>query len=233
MCTVTYLPLKKGAFIITSNRDENRSRSASAPASLSAEESTLVFPKDPKSGGSWICASKDGRVVCLLNGAFEKHKHEPPYRKSRGLVVLESFSYPSFQHFTDSYKFEEIEPFTLVMRDKSNLRELRWDGKVKHLKDLDIYQEYLWASATLYSDHLIAKRKKWFLEWQDSYSNYHMDDIIHWHGHTGDGDSENDLVMNRNNIVETISITSVMQSDRSVSMKHKDLLNGSMTEFSF
>lgn len=233
MCTVTYLPLLEEGFIITSNRDENRSRAASMPAALDSESSKLVFPKDPKSGGSWICASKSGTVVCLLNGAYKKHKHRPPYRKSRGLVVLDVFSFTSVDEFLEEYSFSEIEPFTLILRDKSSLTELRWDGSESFINNLDVYKTHLWASSTLYPDAVIEKRKYWFNQWLQEQDQYKMEKIVHWHKSTGEGDTENDLVMNRNNIVETISITSVARQVDEVTMSYLDLLTEEHSEFSF
>lgn len=230
MCTVTYLPLSSKGYIISSNRDENRQRSASEPASLETHDSTLIFPKDPKSGGSWICSDSSGRSVCLLNGAFKKHKHQPPYRKSRGLVVLEVFNYESFTEFLDTYNLEDIEPFTLILRDEDQLRELRWDGEKKHITSLAIDKAHLWASSTLYNDELIQKRREWFNLWLRNTKNYNVEDIMAWHRHTGDGDSENDLVMNRNGMVETISISSILNSMDMKSMTHLDLLNETKTE---
>ncbi|MBK9018424.1 MAG: NRDE family protein [Saprospiraceae bacterium] len=39
---------------------------------------SLIFPRDTAAGGTWIAASDTNRVACLLNGAFVKHKHQPP-----------------------------------------------------------------------------------------------------------------------------------------------------------
>jgi hypothetical protein len=37
----------------------------------------MIYPKDARSGGSWIVACHDETVACLLNGAFEKHEKNP------------------------------------------------------------------------------------------------------------------------------------------------------------
>lgn len=98
MCTVTYLPVSTG-FVLTQNRDEAPTRS---PQIISKEKrfgTELLFPKDTKAGGTWIATARDGRTACLLNGAFEKHKHEPPYRLSRGLVLLDFLDGPSHSFF--------------------------------------------------------------------------------------------------------------------------------------
>jgi hypothetical protein len=42
----------------------------------------LIFPKDPKAGGTWFVANADGVILVLLNGADEKHEVQFPYRKA-------------------------------------------------------------------------------------------------------------------------------------------------------
>ena len=88
----------------------------------------LLHPKDARAGGTWLVATNNGTVACLLNGAFKKHHHSPPYRRSRGLMILDAATqYNSFQNFTQHYDFEGIEPFTLVVCESEKVFELRWD----------------------------------------------------------------------------------------------------------
>ena len=57
--------------LITSNRDEHIMRkNALAPAEQDINGKKVVFPKDPKAGGSWFAVAEDGAVVVFLNGAF-------------------------------------------------------------------------------------------------------------------------------------------------------------------
>ncbi|HWZ21081.1 MAG TPA: NRDE family protein, partial [Cytophagaceae bacterium] len=87
MCTVTYLPKPNGEYILTSSRDEKIVRPAAAvPQCYTIGGKSIVFPKDPTAGGSWIAYAGE-KTVCLLNGGFKKHISNPPYKKSRGLVV--------------------------------------------------------------------------------------------------------------------------------------------------
>jgi uncharacterized protein with NRDE domain len=163
MCTVTYLPLGNDEFCLTSNRDETPSRQ---PMELYYDEANnLLFPKEPKHGGTWISASADNRLVCLLNGAFQKHKHEPPYRRSRGLVVLDYFEYGTTAQFVTNYYFDGIEPFTMVIVDNGKLFDFRWDGAAKHLLELDPEKPHIWSSSTLYNDEIKNKRIAWFQNW--------------------------------------------------------------------
>src|ERR1044071_8889387 len=141
MCTVSFVPLSNQSFILTSNRDEAVARGlASAPAIIEKENYRLVCPVDPLASGTWIAASNYGDVICLLNGAFKRHRHQPPYRKSRGLVVMDYFDAGDPKKFSDEYDLTGIEPFTMVMVHRKNslqLFELRWDGNQKYFAQLD------------------------------------------------------------------------------------------------
>ena len=59
----------------------------------------IIFPKDPKAGGTWYAIDEFGTILVLLNGADEKHKVQLPYRKSRGLIVLDIISSGSPKDF--------------------------------------------------------------------------------------------------------------------------------------
>lgn len=226
MCTVTYLPTGKNSFILTSNRDESGQRPTEAPTARAQDNGlNLYYPRDTFAGGTWICAAEDDRLVCLLNGAFEKHKHEPPYRKSRGLVVLEFFSHENASLFFDTYDLEGIEPFTLVIYDKGKLHECRWDGKEQHVSSLSTDEPHIWASATLYPQEVIEKRKKWFAEWLADKEVFRQEGILHFHRFGGEGDVSNDLVMNRFNLVQTVSITSIEKKAEVATMHYHDLMS--------
>ena len=113
MCLVSYLPLSDG-FIISSNRDETPLRSDTKLTKESINDTTILFPKDQK-GGSWIIVSKDGRAICVLNGAFKKHKRKHNYRMSRGLMMKHYFEYNSTTSFLQDFDFSDIEAFTCLL----------------------------------------------------------------------------------------------------------------------
>ena len=88
MCTVSYVPAKAG-FILTSNRDEHISRGIARYHDLyQMDDTILAYPVDAKAGGTWFICNGQGDTGVLLNGAFEKHLPDPPYRKSRGAVLI-------------------------------------------------------------------------------------------------------------------------------------------------
>ena len=225
MCTVTFLPLKEG-FLITSSRDERLSRKpATAPQLQVVGGITLLFPKDTEAGGTWIACTRNGRTVCLLNGAFEPHIHHPPYRKSRGLVVLDFFQSQSAPDFEEQYELAGIEPFTMVIAENGGLQELRWDGTKKYFKQLDASKPNIHSSATLYTPETMAMREEWFGNWLKLHEHYRVDDILDFHLFAGEGDDANRIRMSRLGIVETVSVTCVGVQNNAVQMYYSDLAN--------
>lgn len=229
MCTVTFIPQPDGNFILTSNRDENAARSPRHLTRIEQCGVTLVFPRDTVAGGTWIAAADDGRVVCLLNGAFEKHKHNPPYRHSRGTMVLDFFSFPSAPEFFEKYDFTGLEPFTFIIVDQEGrLFELRWDGRKTHEKQLDHKGFYIWSSSTLYPKQIREQREGWFLEWLAGRSDFSLEAIQLFHRSGGDGDTWNGFIMNRDGRVQTVSITNVVKKTDSIGLIYNDLLRNQL-----
>jgi len=229
MCTLTYLPLENNQFIITTNRDESTLRPAAlAPRILERESGSVLCPIDGKAKGTWVATSETGVTACLLNGAFEKHTPTGNYRMSRGNVVLEIFDYERIDTFIEEYNLEDIEPFTLILLEKKQhlkLTALRWDGSHKHVQMLDTAIPHLWASATLYPPKVIAKRKQWFEAWLSRNPEFTQENIIHFHKTAGEGDPENDLLMQRGQQLRTMSITSVLSGHAANEMYYEDLMN--------
>ena len=113
MCTLTLIK-NRDQLILTHNRDENINRPApSDPIWHTHGNKKLWYPKDEKGGGTWMACSQDS-FVCLLNGGFEKHTWNGPYRHSRGLVPIAALSFKNSSEFVKSYDFNNIEPFTLI-----------------------------------------------------------------------------------------------------------------------
>jgi uncharacterized protein with NRDE domain len=224
MCTVSYISKGKNQFILTSNRDENAARSPHNITRVEKNGVELLFPRDHGAGGSWIVVSNTNKVICILNGAYVKHPHQPPYRLSRGLMALDFFQMRDAKTFFDTFEFEGMESFTMVTYDDGDLWDVRWDGKKIHTTLLNPDGNYIWASATLYDEEAKEKRQKWFAEWQENRTDYSLESIYKFHRYTGEGDIWNDLVMNRLGFVQTVSITQVIKEEESIDMQYNDLL---------
>ena len=139
MCTVSFVNSQEGV-IITSNRDENVIRpSAVAPKNYGLNGKNLIYPKDPKAGGTWFVIDENRTVLVLLNGGKTKHIPELFYRKSRGLIALDIISSTSPKDFWDQINLEDIEPFTLILYQDGELYELIWDGFLKSKNQLALF----------------------------------------------------------------------------------------------
>ncbi len=226
MCTLTYIPVGADDFFFTTNRDENPIRDAEFPKVYPVNESFALYPKDKSAQGTWIMCHENDFTICLLNGAFEKHKHEPPYRKSRGVMVLEFANFQSTRDFILEYNFRGMEPFTiLVVRYKLEriLEELRWDGETAHYRKLDASKLFIWSSSTLYDKDARIMRQNWFSNWKNTEIDFSQENILTFHKTTGSDDTFNGLVMNRKEKVKTLSVTQVRRKNKEVFMFYNDL----------
>lgn len=223
MCTVSFVRVQDTA-IITSNRDEHFQReNATAPDFYQIQNKKLIFPKDAKAGGTWFAAADTGVVAVLLNGAFKKHIAQPPYRKSRGLVLLEIIETDEPLSFFRAIDLDNIEPFTIVLYQSGLLHELRWDGNEKHEKALNSNGNYIWSSSTLYTDEVIKHREGLFERFTHSTDLITSSTIYDFHA-GNNGDTENGFVINRPTGMKTFSITQAVMQDTTVNFLHADLL---------
>lgn len=229
MCTVTFIP-QAGGFILTSNRDEDPNREMALPPELyDTDGGKLIFPKDPRGGGSWICTSSSF-TLCLLNGADRFHEKRGPYRHSRGLVVLNFYEYDGVEDFNNRYDLTDVEPFTLVVVDhqQSVLHQLRWNGISRELRRLNWNQAHIWSSFTLYPEEIIEQREQWFDDFLAKHSQG-QEDVLNFHRFGGTGDIQHDLVMSRHGRVMTISITQITYGSTH-HIRYYDLRKDSMSD---
>lgn len=230
MCTVTYLPLENEGFILTSNRDESPMRKTIPPQKYNEEGVEMTYPKDELAGGTWIGMSSKKRLVCLLNGGFEKHQRNSYYRMSRGVVVKDILSVDNPVEYIQNFNFSKIEPFTIVLVDwneQLNVSELVWDGAEKHFQKLN-QEPKIWSSSMLYDAETKKERVKWFEEWLKGKDEYDQKEILKFHQSTDKGTKGTTLKMKRP-FVETVSVTSV-KKQTSLSLHYIDLKAGEIAD---
>lgn len=234
MCTVTYLPKADGGFIFTSNRDEQAARSPEKLRQIVTSQGlSLTLPQDT-AGGSWIVLSEDGRLACLLNGAFVRHQRKLPYRRSRGLVVLDFFSFNNGQEFWDQYDFNQIEPFTLITIEAGYQIEGRWDGQQIHLRHFPADEPQIWASATLYTTEMQLERQEWWAAFLSTAIGHEPAEVPiqktakaveNFHLTAGKGDPATNLRMSRPAYgVETVSVSQIVAEASTLSFRYHELI---------
>ena len=222
MCTVTYIPTPEGC-IITSNRDEKITRErALSPQEYLIDGKKIIFPKDPKAGGTWV-AHSETKIIVLLNGAREKHIPKPHYRKSRGLIVLDLMTAKKTIDYWGKIDLSDIEPFTIVLIENNKLTQLQWNEVEKSTTEFDAKQFHIWSSSTLYSKEIREKRKEWFQDFIKSKNAPTPEEILHFHQFTESENKEFGLQINRNDVLKTISITQCKVKNDIIQMKYLDL----------
>ena len=221
MCTVSFIS-SANQYLITSNRDEHISR----PLAMEPQEETigsvkLLFPKDPKAGGTWFALNENGSVAVLLNGGFVNHRPTGNYERSRGLVLLDIIASEKPFELLQEMELYQIEPFTLVLF-ATKLLEFRWDGHQKYFKPLDPQENHIWSSATLYRDDVIAHRKCLFEKFIADSNAISHEKIMDFHSNNH-SDFENGFIIDRQTGLKTFSVTQVVLHSEHTVMRHLDL----------
>lgn len=224
MCTVTFVPFRNG-ILLTSNRDEQIVRApALLPEKYRGETGDILLPKDGQAGGTWIALHNNGNAMVLLNGAFNKHAHNPPYRKSRGLIFLDVFdSHSPYTNFS-TIDLNNIEPFTLIIWEGGELFEARWDGTSKYVTPLPVSEPRIWSSATLYNPEVRKKRRLLFDKWLMETSCRSAEEIRKFHEFAHYNDIT--VKMEGNGKLQTVSITGIEITNNKAVMHYKDMLGG-------
>ncbi len=232
MCTVSFV-YSNNKIIITSNRDEQVIRPALEPKNYLINQKQVYFPKDPKAGGTWFAVDEHANVIVLLNGASEKHQWNPPYRKSRGLIVLDIIGATDPKLKWETIGLENIEPFTIVLYCQNELFQLRWNGVEKESVKLNSKENYIWSSSTLYPKNIRETRAHWFANFLNTKKEIHENELFDFHRYTEDTNKENGLVINRDNLLQTLSITQTVIEKNKVVVLYHDLLGSKETSQSF
>lgn len=217
---------------MTSNRDEHVSR----PLAFEPKEETrgsvkVLFPKDPKAGGTWFALNELGHVGVLLNGAFVRHQHKGPYAKSRGLILLDVIASMEPELQLQKMDLHQIEPFTLVLLN-GNLLEFRWDGNQKYFRPLDKSKNHIWSSATLYSDEVIARRAGMFDDFLKEQDHIEASDVVDFHSNNHE-DFENGFIIDRETGLKTFSVTQAVIDQEGMLLRHFDLIDDKTYEMPF
>lgn len=229
MCTITLIPFENNCadFVLTVNRDESVNREAIAPKIYTEKNTRLVYPKDKKSGGTWIGASDQKRLVCLMNGAYSQHRRKKSYRKSRGLVVKDMLRVEHIERAVENYYFDGIEQFTMLIFNWQNsleIYEVIWDGMKIHFNKLP-NRPQIWSAPMTYSEEVRKQREDWFgifLKRLD-YSELRAERLWSFHHAAKVDNKMNGLIIDRGEL-KTTSITQFIHRSTENEIRFKNLL---------
>jgi Transport and Golgi organisation 2 len=229
MCTVTYFPTEKG-YILTHNRDEKPSRSPQSLTVVKDGSRSCIYPQDQQAQGSWILIHSKGMSACLLNGAFENHEKNQPYRMSRGKILLSLAQSKHTDIWLNTYDLDQIEPFTMIICQDAELIELVWDGNKKYIHNLGTEIPTIWSSSTLYTPDIKLQRKQIFYQWLDNIKEYDPAAwMLRFHEVGSIGDINNNILMYRDHGPRTVSTTQVIFNQDMYSFKYYDRLKDSIS----
>lgn len=228
MCTVIFLPTHEH-ILFSSNRDENPLRpSALKPGVIYQDTLKIVCPVDQKAGGTWAGVNENGDVFILLNGAFKKHTPTGNYRKSRGIIVRELLAnvFPVLKWRVTN--LTDIEPFTIVAWCSNKLYEFIWDGESKYTRQLPKHRPHIWSSSTLYDRSAKQKRNDLFDNWTSLAKNYSKQELVQFlKSYT---DKDNGFVMNRQDNLRTLSISTIEVFNDKAEFNYNDLITADETK---
>lgn len=133
MCTASWW-IGSGRAELCFNRDERKDRPRALPPQARAVGSTLcLWPRDPKSDGTWILANERGLCVFVMNlyGA-EASGPAPDAPRSRGELPLRLAEEASTEAATarlGALDLAAYPPCVVGLLDRSRCRALAWNGK--------------------------------------------------------------------------------------------------------
>lgn len=227
MCTLTFFPLNHEQFILGSSRDVTRDRAqAVAPDMYYEKNGNAICPIDPQGGGTWWFSSEKGWSAVLLNGGFENHTPTPPYRLSRGQIMLQLLKTSCPDTFLATVDLNKIEPFTIILFDHRNhlqISQCAWNGDQKYISEIDASTPYVWSSATLYNKEQASRVSQWYSNFLSQNSAISNQQIKTFHLDQSDF-VEYPVILNRPNHC-TVSFSSLQIIKGEIIIQYYDLLD--------
>ena len=149
MCTVTFLPRKRG-YALAMNRDEKLSRMAGLPpAKKIVNGCTLLAPSEP-GGGTWVGINQSGISFALINW-YAITARVRSQLLSRGQVVMATGTASSPKiaaNLLAQLPLKHINPFRLVGVFPSSQEIIQWQWDLKELVRKDHgWQAQQWISS--------------------------------------------------------------------------------------
>ena len=238
MCTVTFLPLDDGGYLLGTNRDESPSRGeARAPDVRVTAGRRVLAPLDPDAGGTWIAADDLGRSLCILNGDGPPLASPPEDPLSRGVLVLRLMETPAIDSVEGRLRATvgtgrlAVKPFKLLVAEpgvegrSAQAHLLLWDGHA--IERVEAHGPRMLVSSTFETDAVTRHRRDDFLAWRERHAEARGPQLVGaltaWHAsHRAErpaGDAYS-VCMHRDD-ARSVSFTLVRVGSESVSMGYR------------
>ena len=106
-------------------------------------------------------------------------------------------------------------------------------GRASHILRLNAEAAYIWSSATLYSEQMHGRRSNWFEDWLRTQIRKVPEDVLRFHHEAGDGDWRTNVLMNRGDIIQTVSISCLVVNAEEKKFLYEDIQQKEKTEIIF
>jgi hypothetical protein len=164
MCTLTFIPRKKG-YALAMNRDEQRTRETALPPLVRLVNGSAVIHPMERSGGTWIAVNQRAAGFALLNwySVSARVKTHPVSRGEIVLAVAAADSAGAVAAILRQLSLDQFNPFRLigVFPDQNRICEWRWDLK-RLARQNHSWAMHQWASSGFDEPQAQAVRARTF-----------------------------------------------------------------------
>ncbi|MBL1293868.1 MAG: NRDE family protein [Thiotrichales bacterium] len=219
MCTVSILRNKNG-LIVTSNRDELRTRDEAGIRQELTGATHRIYPVDAQAKGTWVGVNDFGVVSSLLNMYESDYKGDT----SRGLIIPRLLEFQSLvearEWLTSSFQPRQYSAFVLLLMDKEDLYRYRWDGLSMDEELIEFSNYFLESSSSVNLSDTIAHRQCLFKAWQlKSDINNSANEMLTFHCARDEGNATKSICMARE-LSHTKSVSQIQIDDSDVDFRY-------------
>jgi Transport and Golgi organisation 2 len=164
MCTVSVISVP-GLLRLVSNRDEQRSRPAALPPTLTrAGDLQVLSPTDPTSRGTWIACNQLGLTIALLNVNPPEGAGGVPPRSRGGIIpmLIRGRSLGDVAKLAAAIDHEEFAPFRLVAIHPGENEVLEVAPVSGSVRRLPLTMPQMFTSSGLGDHHVEGPRRQLF-----------------------------------------------------------------------
>lgn len=230
MCTITYLPLENGDYILTQNRDVGTKRVIAIPPERhEINGQILVYPVDPQGGGTWNAVSETHHAF-IMNGAEFDYYPAAEAVLSRGELCIGLLLHG--EALFDKLEMQKFDHFTIVLINTADrnapIREWRWNGRELNTREYPGNKAYLWISHGLYSEEDYMRKTPAFQEWYSEITKVLQstdniaEKVWEWH-HLKEVDGKEGFIIDRDYGVMTVSVLQTKKERGTFSYRYEDI----------
>ncbi|MEX0929800.1 MAG: NRDE family protein [Balneolales bacterium] len=175
MCTVTFYPNDDHNWILSTNRDELKSRKKAKPPFIQKSgELPYLAPVDGQAGGTWVGVNEAGIGLTIINN-YQGNNPLLNHRTdavSRGLIIPDLMSRNHLEDVNarmQQLKVARYNPFKLIGMQSQPwmIMEWSWDGQKYRTRSLPV-EPAIWVSSGRDYDGVSDNRRKIFERFLES-----------------------------------------------------------------